>query len=137
MARIAAHLLPDSRRPVGMIPESLLPDQYAQRGWRMAEGERRLILAMLERCYLDLCGRAESKFGVRLMREARVWLLADDESYTHSFRNCCLALNLEPATVRQAMLTKAHLVFQASPQGQQPRIGNRRNYDTWGRACTG
>jgi len=137
MARIPAHLLPHSRRPVGLVPESLLPDQYAQRGWRAAEGERRLLLAVLERAYLDLCGRAESKHQRHLVQGARGWVERDDESHLFTFHNCCLALGLEPAVVRRAMLSKTTLVFQAAPLGSAPRIGNRRNYETWGRICTG
>src|SRR5215813_14812684 len=85
MARIPAHLLPHSRRPVGLVPESLLPDQYAQRGWRAAEGERRLLLAVLERAYLDLCGRAESKHQRHLVQGARGWVERDDESHPFTF----------------------------------------------------
>jgi len=87
-------------------PDVLLPSQYG--GGIPAHqqtGEMRLAYAVLEDALHILRTRAHSTavWGQVQHHEAMTWVLSDDESYPHSYRNCCHHVGLDPDVVR-AML---------------------------------
>jgi hypothetical protein len=88
-------------------PDVLLPNQYfaAFRRGRAVEGERRLMLAVLEdavdsyRKYaLARDPREQSCF-----LEAREWFLSDDRSWLFAFENVCDVLEMNPDYLRSGL----------------------------------
>jgi hypothetical protein len=89
-------------------PDFLLPLQFftGTRGKGYAEGERRLMLAILEDavdCFQKYLGTKESR-GRLLCSDAEEWILSDDRSWLFSFVNVCEVLGLQPDFIRQGLL---------------------------------
>jgi len=90
-------------------PDFLLPLQFftGTRGKGCAEGERRLMLAILEdavECFQKYCGTKEAR-GRQLCSDAEEWFLSDDRDWLFSFVNVCEILELQPEFIRQGLLT--------------------------------
>lgn len=89
-------------------PDFLLPLQFftGTRGRGCAEGERRLVLAILEdavECFQKYCGTKETR-GRQLFADAEEWFLSDDRDWLFSFVNVCEILSLQPNFIRQGLL---------------------------------
>jgi len=89
-------------------PDFLLPLQFftGTRGKGCAEGERRLMFAILEDavdCFQKYLGTKESR-GRLLCSDAEEWLMSDDRSWLFSFVNVCEVLGLQPDFIRQGLL---------------------------------
>ncbi len=90
-------------------PDFLLPLQFftGTRGRGCAEGERRLVLAILEdavECFQKYCVTKETR-GRQLFADAEEWFLSDDRDWLFSFVNVCEILSLQPDFIRQGLLT--------------------------------
>jgi hypothetical protein len=83
-------------------PDVVLPAQFASRRGNRADGERHLVLAILEdavNCFRDhLLAKRES--DRRLFREAEEWIMADDQRFPFSFLEICQILGIDPEYVR-------------------------------------
>jgi hypothetical protein len=89
------------------IPEVLLPVQVEQgTGFGIAEGERRLLCAMLldaAACYCKYrCARDNN--GRKLFREAERWIRSQEDRSPFSFRAVCGLLGLNAQQLRVSLL---------------------------------
>lgn len=101
-------------------PEILLPTQFFTelRGRAAHDGERRLLLAILEDaigCYRKYIAAHDNR-GRRLFREAQGWIMSEDREYPFSFENICDCLQLNPAYIRHGLREWARIaLLQAEP----------------------
>jgi hypothetical protein len=94
----------DEKLPGLFEPDTLLPIQYfeAMRRKHLLEGEKRLILSVLEdaiECYMK-CIEATTSKGQRLFREAEEWINREDKKWVFSFDNVCDMLDINPGYMR-------------------------------------
>lgn len=94
----------DERLPSLFEPDTLLPIQYfeAMRKKHLLEGEKRLILSVLEdaiECFMKCIDAATNK-GQRLFREADEWITHEDKRWVFSFDNVCDMLDINPEYMR-------------------------------------
>lgn len=94
----------DERLPNLFEPDTLLPIQYfeAMRKKHLLEGEKRLILSVLEdavECFMKCIDAATNK-GQRLFREADEWIAHEDKRWVFSFDNVCDMLDINAAYMR-------------------------------------
>ena len=94
----------DERLPSLFEPDTLLPIQYfeAMRKKHLLEGEKRLILSVLEdavECFMKCIDAATNK-GQRLFREADEWIGHEDKRWVFSFDNVCDMLDINPEYMR-------------------------------------
>jgi len=94
----------DERLPGLFEPDTLLPIQYfeAMRKKHLLEGEKRLILSVLEdaiECFMKCIDAATNK-GQRLFREADEWISHEDKRWVFSFDNVCDMLDINPDYMR-------------------------------------
>ena len=94
----------DERLPSLFEPDTLLPIQYfeAMRKKHLLEGEKRLILSVLEdavECFMKCIDAATNK-GQRLFREADEWISHEDKRWVFSFDNVCDMLDINPDYMR-------------------------------------
>jgi len=85
-------------------PEILLPSQFFDqfRGRSILEGERRLMLAILEdgvACFQKYAGATRPR-SRRLFQEAEDWLFADEPEWPFSFVSICTLVGLNPEYFR-------------------------------------
>ncbi|HVN64150.1 MAG TPA: hypothetical protein VMT58_05905, partial [Candidatus Binataceae bacterium] len=85
-------------------PDTLLPIQYfeAMRKKHLLEGEKRLILSVLEdavECFMKGLEATTSK-GQRLFRDAEEWINLEDKRWVFSFDNVCEMLDINPEYMR-------------------------------------
>ena len=97
----------ESDGPSELVPEQILPVQFAELVQRSAERtpELRLMAAVLEDAIRTFCGCSGSP-GVRrqrLFRETADWFESCDVNWPFSFENICDALALEPGWVRRLL----------------------------------
>jgi transposase-like protein len=97
----------DEKLPGLFEPDTLLPIQYfeAMRRKHLLEGEKRLILSVLEdavECYMK-CIDATSNKGQRLFREADEWINLEDKHWVFSFDNVCDMLDINPEYMRRGL----------------------------------
>jgi len=99
-------------------PETILPSQYYDRfrGRSILEGERRLMLAVLEdgiMCYQKYAGATRPRYK-RLFREAESWLFHDSgSSWPFSFEAICGFFDFDPGYLRQRLQRwREHLLSQ-------------------------
>ncbi len=97
----------DERLPALFEPDTLLPIQYfeAMRRKHLLEGEKRLILSVLEdaiECFMKCMDSATSK-GQRLYREADEWIALEDKHWVFSFDNVCDMLDINPEYMRRGL----------------------------------
>jgi hypothetical protein len=97
----------DERLPALFEPDTLLPIQYfeAMRRKHLLEGEKRLILSVLEdavECFMK-CIDAGTNKGQRLFREADEWISHEDKRWVFSFDNVCDMLDINPEYMRMGL----------------------------------
>jgi hypothetical protein len=97
----------DERLPALFEPDTLLPIQYfeAMRKKHLLEGEKRLILSVLEdaiECFMK-CIEASTNKGQRLFREADEWINHEDKRWVFSFDNVCEMLDINPEYMRSGL----------------------------------
>jgi hypothetical protein len=97
----------DERLPALFEPDTLLPIQYfeAMRRKHLLEGEKRLILSVLEdaiECFMKCMDSATNK-GQRLYREADEWIALEDKHWVFSFDNVCDMLDINPEYMRRGL----------------------------------
>jgi hypothetical protein len=97
----------DERLPALFEPDTLLPIQYfeAMRRKHLLEGEKRLILSVLEdavECFMK-CIDSPTNKGQRLFREAEEWINLEDKHWVFSFDNVCDMLDINPEYMRRGL----------------------------------
>jgi hypothetical protein len=97
----------DERLPALFEPDTLLPIQYfeAMRRKHLLEGEKRLILSVLEdavECFMKYIDSATHK-GQRLFREADEWISLEDKHWIFSFDNVCDMLDINSEYMRRGI----------------------------------
>src|SRR5271167_2320290 len=97
----------DERLPALFEPDTLLPIQYfeAMRRKHLLEGEKRLILSVLEdaiECFMKCMDSATNK-GQRLYRDADEWIWLEDKHWVFSFDNVCDMLDINPEYMRRGL----------------------------------
>ncbi len=109
--------VPDEQLARLFTPHLVLPVQYFEGASRRGsmEGERRLLLAILEDAVQIYCKGAVASAGRnrRLFREAERWVESRDRRWVFSFERVCEALHLDPDYIRRGL--------QAWRRGQSPR----------------
>jgi len=125
----------DERLPALFEPDTLLPIQYfeAMRRKHLLEGEKRLILSVLEdavECFMK-CIDSPTNKGQRLFREAEEWINLEDKHWVFSFDNVCDMLDINPEYMRrglrgwkgrkiEAMARAADVAAMAPPEPEPP-----------------
>ena len=97
----------DEKLPGLFEPDTLLPIQYfeAMRRKHLLEGEKRLILSVLEdavECFMKCIDSSTSK-GQRLFRDADEWIALEDKHWVFSFDNVCDMLDINPEYMRMGL----------------------------------
>ena len=97
----------DEKLPGLFEPDTLLPIQYfeAMRRKHLLEGEKRLILSVLEdavECFMK-CIDSPSNKGQRLFREADEWIFLEDKRWVFSFDNVADMLDINPEYMRRGL----------------------------------
>jgi hypothetical protein len=97
----------DEKLPGLFEPDTLLPIQYfeAMRRKHLLEGEKRLILSVLEdavECFMK-CIESPTSKGQRLFRDADEWILLEDKHWVFSFDNVCDMLDINPEYMRRGL----------------------------------
>lgn len=97
----------DEKLPGLFEPDTLLPVQYfeAMRRKHLLEGEKRLILSVLEdaiECYMK-CIAATTTKGQHLFRDAEEWINLEDKRWVFSFDNVCEMLDINPEYMRAGL----------------------------------
>jgi hypothetical protein len=117
----------DEKLPGLFEPDTLLPIQYfeAMRKKHLLEGEKRLILSVLEdavECFMKCIDSPTSK-GQRLFRDADEWINLEDKHWVFSFDNVCDMLDINPDYMRRGLrqwkerkLEAIHRAAEASVQ---------------------
>jgi len=94
----------DSPSSYILQPDVALPAQYFRASRIQAQGEQRLLLAVLEDAIV--CFRknafARDRRGQRLFRETREWMMSQDRQ-AFSFEYVCDVLGIEPQAVRRSL----------------------------------
>ena len=86
-------------------PETLLPEQLDLPGRQPPQGERLLLLAVLEDaidCYRR-CRRSRDPAMRLLFDETRAWVESRDHDTLFSFESLCEALDIDPDYVRRCL----------------------------------
>lgn len=114
----------DERLPSLFEPDTLLPIQYfeAMRRKHLLEGEKRLILSVLEdgiECFMKYIDSSTNK-GQKLFRDAEEWITLGDKRWIFSFDNVCEMLDINPDYMRRGLLNwkHKHLAEMAAVQQQ-------------------
>jgi hypothetical protein len=97
----------DEKLPGLFEPDTLLPIQYfeAMRRKHLLEGEKRLILSVLEdaiECFMK-CIESPTNKGQRLFRDADEWIALEDKRWVFSFDNVCDMLDINPDYMRRGL----------------------------------
>src|SRR5271170_8247717 len=97
----------DEKLPGLFEPDTLLPIQYfeAMRRKHLLEGEKRLILSVLEdavECFMK-CIDSPTNKGQRLYRDADEWINLEDKHWVFSFDNVCDMLDINPEYMRRGL----------------------------------
>ena len=97
----------DEKLPGLFEPDTLLPIQYfeAMRKKHLLEGEKRLILSVLEdavECFMKCIDSATNK-GQRLFRDADEWINLEDKRWVFSFDNVCEMLDINADYMRAGL----------------------------------
>src|SRR5579863_3497219 len=97
----------DEKLPGLFEPDTLLPIQYfeAMRRKHLLEGEKRLILSVLEdavECFMKCIDSSTNK-GQRLFRDAEEWITLEDKKWVFSFDNVCEMLDINPEYLRRGL----------------------------------
>ena len=110
----------DEKLPGLFEPDTLLPIQYfeAMRRKHLLEGEKRLILSVLEdavECFMKCIDSTTNK-GQRLFRDAEDWINLEDKHWVFSFDNVCEMLDIEPEYLRRGLQVWKERRLQAIAQ---------------------
>ncbi len=97
----------DEKLPGLFEPDTLLPIQYfeAMRRKHLLEGEKRLILSVLEdavECFMKCIDSSTNK-GQRLFRDADEWISLEDKRWVFSFDNVCDMLDINAEYMRAGL----------------------------------
>jgi len=97
----------DEKLPGLFEPDTLLPIQYfeAMRRKHLLEGEKRLILSVLEdaiECFMK-CIESPTNKGQKLFRDAEEWINLQDKHWVFSFDNVCDMLDIHPEYMRRGL----------------------------------
>jgi hypothetical protein len=97
----------DEKLPGLFEPDTLLPIQYfeAMRRKHLLEGEKRLILSVLEdavECFMK-CIDSPTNKGQRLFRDADDWISLEDKRWVFSFDNVCDMLDINAEYMRAGL----------------------------------
>ena len=110
-------------------PELLLPQQFfgsAQN--RILEGERRLMLAILEdavSCFQKYAGTSTHR-GERLFSDAEAWFFEEtDTGWPFSFESICGILDINPEYFRRSLLKWKTKLLDQAPEDRS-KIGRVR-----------
>ena len=111
-------------------PDILLPNQYfaAFRRGRAVEGERRLMLAVLEdaiACFQKYA-LARDERGLELFREAEEWVLQQDSEWLFSFDNTCESLGINPEYLRAGLVRWKRDLLQKQPKAKVYDLARRQ-----------
>lgn len=110
-------------------PEILLPSQFYDRfnGHSILEGERRLMLAVLEdavSCFQKYAGATRPR-SRRLFQEAEEWFFEEETAWPFSFESICAVLSINPEYFRKSLQRwKERLLSQ--PAETRARVGRVR-----------
>jgi hypothetical protein len=94
--------------PQGIFePDILLPSQHADRigGRRILDGERRLMVAILEDA-IDVYRKQAAARETRkrhLFEDAEAWIDDPNPAWIFSFENICAVLDLDPSYIRRGL----------------------------------
>ncbi len=96
--------------PFMAFPDTDPTDGVAHAASKVAEPERRLLLAVLSDAIVRVRQLATSRrqYGRRELVEAARWIRSDDRSWPYSFVNVCAALDLEPGPIRRTVVGWLH-----------------------------
>src|SRR5438093_8854238 len=86
-------------------PDTLLPEQLVLPGRQAMQGERLLMLAVLEDaldCYRK-CRRSRDPATRLLFDETRAWVESRDHDTLFSFESICEALDIDPDYLRRRL----------------------------------
>jgi hypothetical protein len=86
-------------------PDTLLPEQLVHPGRQAVQGERLLMLAVLEDaldCYRK-CRRSRDPGTRLLFDETRAWVESRDRDTLFSFESICEALDIDPDYLRRRL----------------------------------
>ena len=120
----------DGRLPRLLEPEILLPSQLYDSGGlgrAVLEGERRLMLAVLEdavACFQKNAG-ATGQRGRRLFKEAEEWFAEEDGAWVFSFDAICTVLNINTDYFR-SNLKRWKQQLLSSPADGRKKVGRVR-----------
>jgi hypothetical protein len=104
-------------------PEILLPSQFfdASGGGRtILEGERRLMLAVLEdavSCFQKHAGATRPR-GRRLFQEAEDWFFAEETNWPFSFESICIVLGINAGYFRRGLQCWKEQLLRQSPENR-------------------
>ncbi len=88
-------------------PDVLLPNQFfaSFRRGRVIEGEKRLMLAVLEDAVdtFRKTALAQDARGRASYHEAREWIFSNDQKWLFSFENICQTLEMNSCYIRQGL----------------------------------
>src|ERR1700752_3788139 len=115
----------DERLPGLFEPDTLLPIQYfeAMRKKHLLEGEKRLILSVLEdavECFMKCIDSPTSK-GQRLFRDADEWIALEDKHWVFSFDNVCDMLDINPEYMRRGLRDWKQRKLEAMPRAAEAK----------------
>lgn len=119
----------DGILPRLLEPELMMPTQFFDRfrGSALLEGERRLMLAVLEdavACFQKNAGATRPR-ARRLFQEAEDWFLDPDDSWPFSFEAVCVVLGYDAGYVRSRLLAWKDRLLAQGPE-ERARIGRVR-----------
>lgn len=112
-----------------MEPELMMPTQYFDRfrGSAILEGERRLMLAVLEDAvssFQKYAGATRPR-AKRLFKEAEEWFLDTDDTWPFSFEAVCVVLGYDSSYVRRRLMDWKDRLLAQSPE-ERGKIGRVR-----------
>jgi len=99
----SARMIGTARETTPFEPETLLPEQLDLPGRQPPQGERLLLLAVLEDaidCYRR-CRRSRDPAMRLLFDETRAWVESRDHDTLFSFESLCEALDIDPDYLRR------------------------------------
>ncbi len=127
----------DEKLPGLFEPDTLLPIQYfeAMRKKHLLEGEKRLILSVLEdavECFMKCIDSPTSK-GQRLFRDADEWIGLEDKHWVFSFDNVCEMLDINPDYMRRGLRQWKERKLEAMQRAAEASAVTDANHPVAGR----
>ena len=119
----------DGILPRLLEPELMMPTQFFDRfrGSAILEGERRLMLAVLEdavACFQKNAGATRPR-SRRLFQEAEDWFLDPDDSWPFSFEAVCVVLGYDAGYVRKRLMDWRDQLLAKAP-AERAKVGRVR-----------